>query len=290
MRIAVVGQIARDLVLVVPEVPPAGGSATVSERREMLGGKGANIARNAVGLGATAALVGVVGDDRDGDLLVQRLSADGVAVDAVVRRTATRTALVVDVVHDGHYRYLEDIPPACLLTPADVTAASSALASADAVVLQLQQPGNACLAAARAAGGLIVLDGVPDSGTDELLAAADVIRADHREAALLTGREITAVDDAVEAGRTLLTRGPSTAALEVPGEANVLVWQDGHAAIPLTAEHVVDTTGGGDAFVAALTVALLEGDTPEEAGRKATRAAGQAVTHPGGRTTLTRES
>ncbi|MBY8854005.1 ribokinase, partial [Saccharothrix sp. MB29] len=92
-------------------------------------------------------------------------------------------------------------------------------------------------AAARAAGGLIVLDGVPDSGTDELLAAADVIRADHREAALLTGREITAVDDAVEAGRTLLTRGPSTAALEVPGEANVLVWQDGHAAIPLTAEH-----------------------------------------------------
>ena len=88
-----VGQTARDLVLVVPDVPGAGGSATVSERREVVGGKGANTARNAVGLGATAALVGVVGDDRDGGLPAQRLSADGVAADRVVRRTGTRTAL-----------------------------------------------------------------------------------------------------------------------------------------------------------------------------------------------------
>ncbi|MFI9009267.1 hypothetical protein ACIGNX_18765 [Actinosynnema sp. NPDC053489] len=60
-RIAVVGRIARDLVLVVPEVPATGGSAGVLERREMLGGKGADIARGTRQLGATAALVGVVG-------------------------------------------------------------------------------------------------------------------------------------------------------------------------------------------------------------------------------------
>jgi ribokinase len=287
MRIAVVGQIARDLVLVVPEVPGSGGRASVLERREMLGGKGANIARGTRQLGATAAVVGVVGDDREGRLLVERLDADGVATAAVVCRQGVRTALLVDVVCDGAYRYLEDVPGPTLLTAADVRAASAMLGGADAVIVQLQQPADAALAAARAANGLVVLDGAPDGRAAELLAAADVVRADHREAEALTGRSITGPDAAVRAGRELLARGPSVVALEVPGEANVLTWDGDSAVIPLTEEDVVDTTGGGDAFVAALTVALVRGDDPGDAGRLATAAAGRAVGHPGGRTDLT---
>ncbi|WP_461120879.1 PfkB family carbohydrate kinase [Saccharothrix stipae] len=264
MRIAVVGQIARDLVLVVPEVPGSGGSAGVLERREMLGGKGANIARGTRQLGATAALVGVVGDDREGRLLVQQLDADGVATTAVVCREGTRTALIVDVVCDGEYRYLEDIPGPTLVTPQDVRAASAMLAGADAVIVQLEQPAEAALAAVRAAGGLVVLDGAPDGLAAQLLAAADVVRADHREAEALTGLSISGTEAAVRAGRELLGRGPSVVALEVPGEANVVVWSGDSAVIPstgsptdpstevvpLTEEEVADTTGGGDAFVA----------------------------------------
>lgn len=287
MRITVVGQVARDLVLVVPEVPGKDGSTTVSERRELLGGKGANIARNAVQLGASTALLGVVGDDREGRLLVEALAADGVGTSTVVRRPGARTALVVDVVCDGGYRYLEDIPEATLVTTADVEAAATALGAADAVVLQLQQPGRAALAAARATPGLVVLDGVPDDEADALLARADVLRADHAEAEQLTGRSLDRPEDAVAAGRELLARGPSVVALEVPGEANVLVWQGGSEVVPLTDEDVVDTTGGGDAFVAALTVALARGDDPGTAGKFATAASGRAVDHPGGRTDLT---
>ncbi|QQQ78607.1 bifunctional hydroxymethylpyrimidine kinase/phosphomethylpyrimidine kinase [Saccharothrix sp. 6-C] len=287
MRIAVVGQIARDLVLVVPEVPGPGARAGVLERREMLGGKGANIARGTRQLGATAALVGVVGDDREGRLLVERLDADGVATSAVVCRAGVRTALMVDLVCDGAYRYLEDVPEPTLVTVDDVRAAASTLAGADAVVVQLQQPAEAALAAVRAATGLVVLDGAPAGREAELLAAADVVRADHHEAELVTGRSITGADAAVRAGRELLARGPSVVALEVPGEANVLTWAEGSVVVPLTEEEVVDTTGGGDAFVAALTVALVRGDDPADAGRLATAAAGRAVGHPGGRTDLT---
>jgi ribokinase len=49
---------------------------------------------------------------------------------------------------------------------------------------------------------------------------------------------------------------------------------------------VVDTTGGGDAFVAALTFALVRGDGPEEAAGLAVRASGDTVTRPGGRPDL----
>jgi sugar/nucleoside kinase (ribokinase family) len=60
--VIVAGQIARDLVLVVDDVPGAGQSAAVRQRREMLGGKGANQAVALAQLGMRVALLGVVGD------------------------------------------------------------------------------------------------------------------------------------------------------------------------------------------------------------------------------------
>ena len=51
-------------------------------------------------------------------------------------------------------------------------------------------------------------------------------------------------------------------------------------------DQVVDTTGGGDAFVAALTWALDRGEDPVRAGQLATAAAGLVVRHPGGRPAL----
>lgn len=286
MRIAVVGQVARDLVLVVPHVPEAGGSAPVRQRREMLGGKGANIAVSAAQLGASPLLVGVLGDDAVADGLVEQLVADGIDTSALVRRPGTRTGLVVDVVCDGRYRYFEDLPESVLLTPSDVAASADALASADAVVVQLQQPGEAALVAARAARGLVVLDGVPSDRADELLAAADVLRADHQEAELLTGQRVDGVDAALRAGRELLGRGPSAVALEVGGEGNAFVWRDGELFLPLDDVEVVDTSGGGDAFVAALTVALVGGADVPEAARRAVTASGKTVDHPGGRPDL----
>ena len=96
--VVVLGQIARDLVLAVAEVPAAGGSADVTVRRELLGGKGANIAVGLAQLGARVAVIGVVGDDAVGGSLLQQCERDGLDVDAVVRRSDTESALMVDVV------------------------------------------------------------------------------------------------------------------------------------------------------------------------------------------------
>jgi ribokinase len=61
MDAIVVGQIARDLVLVVDEVPDAGTALPVHQRREMLDGKGANQAVGLAQLNVLVALLGVVG-------------------------------------------------------------------------------------------------------------------------------------------------------------------------------------------------------------------------------------
>jgi ribokinase len=52
------------------------------------------------------------------------------------------------------------------------------------------------------------------------------------------------------------------------------------------ASHVVDTTGAGDAFIAALVTSLLRGEPPAVAARHASAAASVAVGYPGGRPRL----
>ncbi|WP_329792720.1 PfkB family carbohydrate kinase [Lentzea sp. DG1S-22] len=281
-EVVVVGQIARDLVLVVDEVPDAGGTAPVRERREMLGGKGANIAVSLAQLGAPVALVGVVGDDDVGERLIARAAADGIATGAVVRRPDQETGLIVDVVADG-WRYLEHLPDALLVREEDLPV--DLIEGAAAVVVQLQQPPEVALKAARAARGRVVLDGAPERLRAELLECADVVRADHREAELLTGRTIGTADDAVSAARELMPK--ELVAFAVDDVGNVFVWDGGELVVPLGDVEVVDTTGGGDAFVAALTFALTRGDGPEDAARLAVEASGATVTHPGGRPNLT---
>lgn len=192
-HIVVIGQAARDLALRVDRLPEAEDSAVVSERIERLGGKGANVA---VGLrqlnpAARVTLVAVLGTDASGDHAFADAVDSGLDTTHMVRRG--RTALLVDLVErDGHRRLLEDVPSDSQLAPADVHAAAGAIRTADTVVLQLQQPADALLAAirsARDAGARVVLDGaIEGRARDELLAGASVVRADARETLLLGSR------------------------------------------------------------------------------------------------------
>lgn len=292
----VVGQVARDLVLQVDEVPGPSATAPVRCRRELLGGKGANQAVGLAQLGARVGLLGVVGEDEVGDRLLGRARSDGIDVAPVVRRPDTPSALIVDLVDTGaRWRYLEDIPAATLLTEADVAAAEPVLRAAHAVLVQLQQPLPAVLAAARCgrtADRLVVLDGAPEdpAGAVELLALADVLRADGREAGLLVGAPPEDARAGLSAGRELRARGPSLVAVEVAGEGNAFVWPDGELFVPLSDTPVVDSTGAGDAFVAALTASLLRGEPYPVIARHAVAAAGATVGHPGGRPALSAEA
>ena len=276
----VVGQLARDLVLSVDEVPAAGSSAPARGRLEQLGGKGANQAVGLAQLGVRPGLVAVAGDDVIGDVLLEQARRDGIDVSGVVRRPGTLTGVIVEILAGGEYRYVEDLP---LLTAADVEAAAASIRRRDAVLVQLQQPPEAVTAAARLghdAGRLVVLDGAP--GDEALLGYAGVVRADGKEAEQWLG---VAAEEFAAAARGLLAKGPKLIALEVPG-ANLFVWADGELRVPLSDAEVVDTTGGGDAFVAALTASLLRGETYETAARHATAASGATVSHPGGRPDL----
>jgi ribokinase len=222
-------------------------------------------------------------------VLLDQARRDGIDTAAVVRRRDALTGVIVEVLAaDTTYRYVEDLP---LLTVAEVTAAAERIRRADAVLLQLQQPPEALLVAARAgrdAGRLIVLDGAPaEDHRDDLLALADVVRADDKEAELLLGIPADDPDRVREAARDVLKAGPRLLAVALAEGGNLFLWDDGDLLVPLGDDPVVDTTGGGDAFVAALTASLLRGESYPDAARWAHRASAATVGHAGGRPDLT---
>jgi ribokinase len=291
--VVVFGQLARDLVLVIDDVPGAGQSAPVRQRLEILGGKGANQAVALAQLGTPSALVAVAGDDAVGSGLLRQAKDDGIDVSATVRRARTRTGLIVDVIDGtGRWRYLEQLPPPVLLTPDDVLGAVPLLADAQWASIQLQQPPEAVLTAARAArlaGCTVVLDGAPEGGQhrDELLANAAVVRADARETRLLAGTAIEDLDDARRAAAEIMRHGPHVVALAVGDAGNYFAWRGGDVLLPLSPVPLVDTTGAGDALTAALIAGLRAGYAPERVARLAVAAAAATVGHPGGRPRLT---
>lgn len=293
-EVVVVGQVARDLVVEVPDAPDAGSSAEVRHRQEVLGGKGANQAVALSQLGTSVSLVGVVGEDLVGDTLRARARADRIGTTHVVRRRGAETALIVDVVDEhGRRRYLEHIPAATLVTETDVFAAAAPISAACSLIVQLQQPAPAALLAARlahTAGTRVVLDGAPEDPdlTDELLALSDVVRADAHETETLTGQPVADLETAVRAAAELRRRGPSLVVLEVSGQGNLFAGPDGTWFVPDVETDVVDTTGAGDALVATLTAALTRRHPLETAACMAVAAAAATTEHAGGRPRLSR--
>ncbi|WP_051222588.1 PfkB family carbohydrate kinase [Agrococcus lahaulensis] len=285
--VVVVGHAARDLVLRAGSLPDAGGSAAVDERIERLGGKGANIAVGVRQLhpSAAVALVAVLGDDAPGESGRREAVAAGIDVSLVARRGGT--ALLVDLVSgEGERRLLEHVTPESQVTTADVDAAEAALAGAHVVVLQLQQPADALVRAARIAfegGARIVLDGaIEGDERDELLSVAEVVRADAEEASILAGVEVATRDDARRAAEGLLGRGARVVALSVPDEGDLVCWHGGERFLPHVEQRVVDPTGGGDAFVAGIVTGMLLGAEPGRIGEIASQAAGSTVQRLGG--------
>lgn len=285
--VVVIGHAARDLVLRSDGMPDAGGSTTVEERIERLGGKGANIA---VGIrqlhpDAPVRLVAALGTDDAGDAAHAEAVEAGIDVTHVARRG--RTALLVDLVTaDGERRLFEDATEESFVTVDDVAGAAEALRGADVVVLQLQQPGDALVEAARlahAGGARIVIDGaIEGDARDALLELATIVRADAQEAPLLTGVEIEGRADAERAAADLLERGAQLVALSVPDAGDLVAWPGGSQLHPHGEERIVDPTGAGDAFVAGLVTGLLRGDDPERIGQLAAAAAAATVQRLGG--------
>jgi len=281
-HILVVGSVNMDLVVRCPRVPAPGETLAGSDFRLVPGGKGANQAVAAARLGAPAALIGRVGRDGFGDALLEGLRSNGVDTTHVGRDDEAASGVALILVEPGGENSIVVAPGAnAALTPEHLEAAGGAFAWADAVLVQLEVPVatvERALTLARRGGALAVLDAGPARELPAaVLEAADIVSPNETEARALTGVAVTDAGGAEQAAERLREMGARTVVLKLGGQGAYLAGEKERRHVPAFAVEPVDTTAAGDAFTAALAVAVASGKPLPEAVRTA-NAAGAAAT------------
>jgi ribokinase len=273
-HIVVVGSINMDLVARMARLPRAGETVHGDQFQTIPGGKGANQAVGASRLGARVTMIGRVGDDSFGSTLRRCLDEDGVSTEHVLTTPNCSSGVaLIGVDANGANSIVVVAGANGHLSVADVTERADVIASADALIVQLETPHETVLAALRIAGesGVrTILDPAPVSSGEFArdLHAVDLISPNQTEAEILTGIVVRDLVSAEQAARRLRDAGSREVVVKL-GEMGALICDAGGRIehCPATNAVIIDTTAAGDAFTAAMAVALAEGRSLVEATR-----------------------
>lgn len=286
MKIAVVGSYGVGLTMRVPRFPSAGETVSGGSFASEHGGKGSNQAIGAARLGARVSFLTAIGDDAHGGAARELWAREGVDAERVVTAQGPTMVGFIEVDPSGENRIA--IAPGALdeLDAEAVEAFRPEIERADVLVVSMEIPRAAVAAAlriGRLCGTRTLLNPAPARRLpDEVWADIDVITPNQTEAPVLLGLVADhGLDDVALA--TMLQQRTGGCAILTRGGHGALI-ADAEGVRPVQAHavaNVVDTTGAGDSFTAALAVGLATGRSVDAAAELAAAAGAHAVTVAG---------
>ncbi|WEF28124.1 ribokinase [Klebsiella aerogenes] len=285
-KLVVLGSINADHILNLESFPTPGETVTGNHYQVAFGGKGANQAVAAGRSGADIAFIACTGDDDIGERVRSQLASDNIDV-APVRAVAGESTGVALIFVNAEGENVIGIHAGAnaALSVSQVEAEKERIASAQALLMQLESPLESVMAAAKIAHQhqtTVVLNPAPARElSDELLALVDVITPNETEAEKLTGIRVESDDDAAKAASALHAKGIGTVMITLGSRGVWLSYEGESRRIPGFKVQAIDTIAAGDTFNGAFVTALLEGSEVSEAIRFAHAAAAIAVTRKG---------
>lgn len=287
VRVLVVGDVMLDRYLrgsasrISPEAPVP--VVRVTEEWRALGGA-ANVAANAVALGARCVIAGCVGTDAEAHALRQALTEQDIDDAGLVESSARPTTVKTRVIAKHHQVARYDREDETEIDEAAATRLARRIhelaADADAIALEDYDKGvlvkPVIRAALDSAGGVpVVVD--PKSRGFFDYAGATVFKPNlgELEGAL---RARARPDESTWMEETRRRLDCVHLLLTLGEEGMSLMTSDGeHLRVPTVARAVYDVSGAGDTVTAAIAVAMAAGATPAEAAILANHAAGIEV-------------
>jgi ribokinase len=281
-----VGSYGVGLWITSPRMPAAG--ETVLGHDFMLGhgGKGSNQAVGITRLGQTCRFLARVGEDKFGREAMDMWRMEGLDTSAVkVSQAVPTMAGFILLSEDGENRIITDPGANAHLTPADVEAFDAAIAGSRVLLTQMEIPLETVAAALRAArrhGVTTILNPAPaQSVPADVLANVDVLTPNQGEARILLGLAPDDPTPDAEIARRLFGMGVGTLVLTLGARGAMILSADGAVEFPSPKVDVVDTTGAGDGFNAALAAGVAQGLDLPSAVSLGTRAGAFIVTRAG---------
>jgi sugar/nucleoside kinase (ribokinase family) len=270
----------------VAEPPLAGGRIMVDEVRVTAAGTAAGTSVDLAKLGVETIALGAIGDDHNGELLVQMLAGHGVDTTRLVRKPGLLTSVSILLIGgDGERHTVLRLPGAnsrLSLEDIDFDAVAGAdllhVGGVDVLGRFAGEPLVEVLAFARARGVATSLDvlGPCDERMAERLAPA-LRHAQYFLPNVEQLRGLTACSDAAEAAEALRRLGVGCVVATLGADGSLVSSGDGDVFLPAFDVPVVDTTGCGDAYAAGFIVGVLSGWSETSAAWLGTAAAALVV-------------
>lgn len=237
------------------------------------GGVGRNIACNLARLGVEAHLIAPLGTDALADIARADCARCGVdtSLSPVIEGAASSTYLFIADAGGDMQLAVNDMAICDRLTPEALEGRLALLNAMDAVVLDANLPAATLAFLAENVRAPLIADAVSTAKAPRLLEAIrrlDAVKPNAIEAETLTGIPVHGADSAMRAATALVEMGARRAFVTLGEKGACCADAGGARFLPGAALRLVNATGAGDAFTAALAWARLRGiDDPETAAR-----------------------
>ena len=197
-KILVVGSLNMDVTAAARRAPNSGETVIGKKFQTAPGGKGANQAVQCARLGAQVTMVGQVGDDAFGKIMLETAQKSGVDVSHVTvdkNESSGVGHIVLEVTEHGAQNRITVCPGANFtLTVEDVSWLKDEIKNYDLVMMQFELPMPVIEAVAQwahDAGVIVMINPAPAAPmSDKLLSCATYISPNEHEAAELAGQPI----------------------------------------------------------------------------------------------------
>lgn len=285
--IYVLGSLNMDLAANVDHMPKKGETMTADKFLINCGGKGANQAiavSKLAGFSNAVKMIGKVGSDAYGEVMLKNLAAYGVDNKFVTKAEGT-SGLALIIVHEGDNRIILNRGANYLLTREDIDRGLCDAVKGDAILMQLEVPLDIveyALEKAKEKEMLTILNPAPAVPlSPKLLSYVDIITPNETETEILTGIAQKSVVEQALAVKKFYSYGIKNVIITIGSRGAVCSHSQEITEIPPEKVKVVDTTSAGDTFVGAVAVMLQSGKNIVEACKFASLASSITITREG---------
>ena len=288
-KILVIGDLILDRYIwgkvdrISPEAPVP--IVEVTKEDFLLGGA-SNVAHNIVTLGGSTSIVGVTGNDRAGDVLMNLLEKQGIQSQGVVRCSRSTIVKTRVIAHNQQVVRFDKEDKDRLdgkIFKKLLEYIREAIPTHDAVIISDYKKGVVSSALIRevlktAKPFRIFVSVDPKVGHFKFYAGVSLITPNLAEASLASGVEIKDDKSLISAGKRLLKTLSCNAVLITRGEQGMSLFEKEKVThISTVTKDVYDVTGAGDTVIAAFTLAHASGASMKDAAVIANHAAGIVV-------------
>ena len=258
------------------------------QSESLMPGGAENMAHNVRALGGSVQVIGVLGTDRWGTLLLEELAKRQVETSGLVRDAARPTTVKTRVIaHHQQVVRVDREDQASLTGPVIERVVASVRQHAeavDAIIIEDYGKGvvtrrllEAILPWARSHRKIVTVD--PKEEHFDLYRQVTAITPNRAEAGGMVGRALETEEAVMSAGEELLRRQQCEGILVTLGEDGMCLFEQSgrRTRIPTVAQEVFDVAGAGDTVIGTFTLALAAGASMPEAAVIANQAAGIVV-------------